>query len=178
MPAVRLYLNPGDGHFSFFNVLDLKVIPDIDLRGYGRRPDGGDLDGDGDIDLVVPFDSSGSWLSFYFNQADPVSVDDGRANSPTDFVLEQNYPNPFNAETRIAFTLTTQARVRLTIYDVTGRQVITLADKEMLADRNWVRWDGRNAKGEVMASGVYFYKLEVLARNLNRIVKSRKMLLR
>ncbi|MFQ5605102.1 MAG: FG-GAP-like repeat-containing protein [bacterium] len=179
LPVIRLYNNPGDAQFSSSNA-DILKMSDLN-RGYGYRPDGGDLDGDGDIDLIVPFDSSGSWLSFFFNQAEPLSVEDGAANVPDDFVLEQNFPNPFNPETNIVFALPAKGRVKLTIFNVQGKKVITLLDDKMHAGQHLLKWDGKNDKGQTVGSGVYFYKLEVfqgrLKTGLKQFTDSRKMLL-
>jgi len=178
--AVRLYFNPGDGRFSFSGTKDLKIISDINMRGYGISPNGGDIDNDGDIDLVVPFDSSGSWLSFFFNQTDPVSVDAPPSNFPENFVLEQNYPNPFNAETRIVYNMRTPGRVKLTVYNLQGKEVITLMNKPVQMGRYEVEWNGKDTVGKKVGSGIYFYKLEVLSQDYHskkRIFQqTRKML--
>lgn len=74
--------------------------------------------------------------------------------------LEQNQPNPFNPATAIAFELAAPMRARLTIYDVTGRVVQTLVDGMLAGGRHEVRWDGRDADGGRVPSGVYAYRLE------------------
>lgn len=87
---------------------------------------------------------------------------------PAAFELEQNYPNPFNPSTRISFALPQGDRVRLTIYDVLGRQVRMLADGEYPAGRHELEWDGRDSDGAAVASGVYFYKLETAGQSATR----------
>ncbi|NOX37502.1 MAG: T9SS type A sorting domain-containing protein [Calditrichaeota bacterium] len=72
--------------------------------------------------------------------------------------LEQNYPNPFNPATTIAFELPTAARVQLAIFDITGRQIRTLANRSFPAGRHTLIWDGRDSQGHPVASGVYFYR--------------------
>ncbi|HWN83022.1 MAG TPA: FlgD immunoglobulin-like domain containing protein, partial [Candidatus Udaeobacter sp.] len=74
--------------------------------------------------------------------------------------LEQNQPNPFNPATTIAFTLASPMRARLTIYDVTGRAVRTLSDGMLGSGRHEVQWDGTDARGGRVASGLYVYRLE------------------
>jgi len=78
---------------------------------------------------------------------------------PTDYVLYQNYPNPFNADTQIRFTLAEAGQTSLKIYNTTGQLVRTLVDEHREARTHEVRWDGRNINGEIVASGVYFYRL-------------------
>lgn len=75
------------------------------------------------------------------------------------FRLEQNYPNPFNSSTTIKFFIVQKKNVRLEVYDVSGRRVRTLLDQPMQPGRFKIAWDGRNAGGEAVASGVYFYRL-------------------
>jgi len=154
LSVVRLYNNPGDGQFSRSDA-DILKMSGLN-RGYGHRPDGGDLDGDGDIDLIVPFDSSSSWLSFFFNQEEPMSVEDSAAPLPKEFVLQQNYPNPFNPETQIRFDLPEAAKIQLAIYNVGGEQVRTLANTFMQAGSHSITWEGKDANGRQAPSiGVY-----------------------
>jgi hypothetical protein len=74
--------------------------------------------------------------------------------------LEQNYPNPFNPQTTIAFSLKQRTRVTIHVYNVAGERVATLLDETRPAGAHFdVRWDGRDAAGSPVASGVYFYML-------------------
>jgi len=86
------------------------------------------------------------------------------------FKLEVNYPNPFNPLTSIGFELPEDSRIKLTIYDVTGRQVEVIAESYYPAGRYKVIW---NAGG--YPSGVYFYCLEA---NGNVIDTKRMILLK
>ncbi|WP_456426722.1 FlgD immunoglobulin-like domain containing protein [Rhodocaloribacter sp.] len=79
---------------------------------------------------------------------------------PTSFQLEQNYPNPFNPTTTIPFELAESAQVRLTVLDLLGREVQTLVQGSLPAGRHQASWDGRNAAGSPVPSGIYFYRLE------------------
>ena len=83
---------------------------------------------------------------------------------PQETALLANYPNPFNPETWIPYQLATPAEVMLTIYDMTGSTVRHLEvghqPAGMYQNRNRaLYWDGRNQRGESVASGVYFYTL-------------------
>jgi hypothetical protein len=84
---------------------------------------------------------------------------------PEQFMLEQNFPNPFNPETTIRFSLDQSARVRLTVFDVTGRVARPLIDGDMAAGMHQVTWDGRDARGTAVASGTYLYRLEAWSPN-------------
>ncbi len=72
-----------------------------------------------------------------------------------------SFPNPFNASTSIAFDLPMTADVRLSVYSSGGRLVSTLRDGVMSPGPHDVRWDGRDATGSELPSGVYFVRLEV-----------------
>ena len=83
---------------------------------------------------------------------------------PETTVLLPNYPNPFNPETWIPYHLSKPAEVTLTIYGANGSVVRTLALGHQSAGIYQSRsraafWDGKNAVGEGVASGIYFYTL-------------------
>jgi hypothetical protein len=81
------------------------------------------------------------------------------AGIPVTFALEQNYPNPFNPSTTINFALPKDAGVSLKVYDVLGREVRTLVNDKVNAGYHEVVWDGRNAFGAQVASGMYIYRI-------------------
>jgi|GEM_PF-1188877 len=74
--------------------------------------------------------------------------------------LFQNCPNPFYSYTTIPFYLPAAENINLKIYDFTGREVIMLASKLRPEGINTLVWDGRNASGQPVTSGVYFYRLQ------------------
>lgn len=80
---------------------------------------------------------------------------------PGEIALAQNYPNPFNSSTNIAFSIASESSVKLTIYDLVGRNVIDLVDGVRAAGRHNVNWDGIGQDGRKVTSGIYFYKLSV-----------------
>jgi hypothetical protein len=82
--------------------------------------------------------------------------------------LEQNHPSPFNPSTTISFTLPGRTNAKLAVYDVEGRLVRTLADAVMGEGKKGRTWDGRNTRGEAVASGVYFYRLETAEKKLTK----------
>ncbi len=77
-------------------------------------------------------------------------------SAPQSFSLSQNHPNPFNPTTEIAFTLPHAAQVQLTVFDVMGREVMTLTHARFTPGSHRLTFDG----GE-LASGVYFYRMTV-----------------
>ncbi len=79
---------------------------------------------------------------------------------PHAFILYQNYPNPFNPKTTIRFEISTNGRVRLTIWDVLGRLSKALLDKSLSAGTYSMEWDGRDDNGTELPSGAYFCRLQ------------------
>ncbi len=77
------------------------------------------------------------------------------------FTLHQNAPNPFNPTTTLSFSLSAGAVVELSVHDVSGRHVTTLASGEFVAGRHEIVWDGRDAGGGKAASGIYLYSLKI-----------------
>ena len=81
--------------------------------------------------------------------------------TPTQFALHQSIPNPFNPTTIIGYDVPAGgAHVTIRVYDVTGRLVQTLVDEPRPEGVHRVIWDGRNARGEQVATGVYFYRMQ------------------
>jgi len=78
---------------------------------------------------------------------------------PVNYELDQNYPNPFNPTTEIAFSIPQSMHVTVDIFNVLGQKVATIVDGTMSAGSHIVTWNARNANGEMMPSGVYFYRL-------------------
>jgi formate-dependent nitrite reductase cytochrome c552 subunit len=79
---------------------------------------------------------------------------------PTTYALSQNYPNPFNPTTNIEFAIPQHETVKLEVYDILGRLVSTLANSDMPAGTYKVIWNGKDANGASVASGLYLYRLQ------------------
>ncbi|MGB2696542.1 MAG: T9SS type A sorting domain-containing protein [Candidatus Zixiibacteriota bacterium] len=90
----------------------------------------------------------------------------------SDFVVFQNYPNPFNPQTVIEYYLPRSTRVNLTIYNVLGRKIKVLVNNFQTKGIKSITWDGKDQKGRMVATGIYFYRLET-----TDYAESKKMLL-
>ena len=86
-------------------------------------------------------------------------IDEKRQSEPLSFELFQNYPNPFNPETRITYHLAEEVYTRLVIYNPRGQIVRRLVDRTQNQGAYTVTWDGRDAFGNRLPSGVYIYRL-------------------
>ena len=121
-------------------------------------------------DLAGLIDASGRAELKYQQVTDIEELED--ENLPSAFVLSQNYPNPFNPVTSIELSVPSRSQVSLMVYNILGEKVKRLVEKELPAGKYQVKWDGRDALGRPVASGVYFYALRS-----GDLVLSRKMLL-
>jgi FlgD Ig-like domain len=79
--------------------------------------------------------------------------------APKEYKLYENFPNPFNPSTKIAFELPKASRVKLMIYDVVGREVAQVTDADYPAGYTELTWNGLNKNGNLVSSGVYFYRV-------------------
>ena len=93
-------------------------------------------------------------------------------NVPDEFVLYDNYPNPFNPTTKINYGLPNEANVFLVIYDILGREVITLANGLQEPGYKSITWNGTDALGRKVSAGMYFYLLQA-----GEFRQTRKMIL-
>lgn len=80
--------------------------------------------------------------------------------------LYQNFPNPFNPSTTIRYYLPVAGRVRLDVFDASGKLVVTLVEKQMAKGAHVAEWKGRNTIGSQVRSGVYFYRLVTREKTL------------
>lgn len=129
-----------------------EVFAGIDVGDFAS-PSFGDFDNDGRIDLFI-----GNVIGelYFFRNEMIVGVEEQPAKAPRSFYLHQNYPNPFNAGTIIAYEIPRTSHVRLTIYDLLGREVATLVNEQQTTGTHRVAW-----RGEGIASGLYFYELRL-----------------
>ena len=103
------------------------------------------------------------------SEADNGSIGGNEVTSiiPKEYALLQNYPNPFNPETSIKFDLPTEGKVKLSIFDISGREVNVLVNENLNAGSYSFKWNGAQ-----FASGIYFYRVQA-----GSFVQTRKMVL-
>jgi len=91
---------------------------------------------------------------------------------PTEFALHKNYPNPFNPVTEILYDLPTDNRAQLLVYDLMGREVVQLVNEFLPAGYHRVAWHAKDAYGQPVSAGIYFYQLRS-----GSFVRTQKMIL-
>jgi hypothetical protein len=74
---------------------------------------------------------------------------------PSSFEVFQNYPNPFNPSTTIKYSVPQAAIVKVSVYDILGREILNLVNEEKLPGNYEVKFDGAN-----LSSGIYFYRMQ------------------
>ncbi|HQY52292.1 MAG TPA: T9SS type A sorting domain-containing protein [Ignavibacteria bacterium] len=94
-------------------------------------------------------------LTEHFYENTGSEADENLIDLPKIFNLENNYPKPFNPSTAIKFSLSSEANVKLAVYDITGREVSILVNENLNAGVFEYQWNGSG-----LSSGVYYYKLK------------------
>jgi len=114
-----------------------------------------------------------TWIEFgdLINVAKTLGVNDA-LQMPKEFMLYQNYPNPFNPKTIIKYELPIDTRVTIKVFDVTGREIVTLIDKNQKTGYHSIQWSGRDNKGNKATNGIYFYSIKA-----DSFYQKKKMLL-
>ena len=136
------------------------------LDGDGVQVLPGDVDGDGDLDLVVLDPALGGVHVLKSSVSAPMTAVMTPASArPAQYRLGDSYPNPFNPAVVLPLELATDAtEVSLTVYDVLGRRVRQVWQGPLGAGSHRFTWDGRDEVGKAVAAGVYIYQVEVDGR--------------
>lgn len=158
LPGRIFVAEPASEGLWPFSELQIVNMPDSSLSqfvlSFGQ-------DQDGEV-YVLTTDEAGPTgnTGRVYRLISPVGVaDESDPEIPVGFALDQNYPNPFNPTTTITYHLPQTAHVKLTLFDVLGREITTLVDGQMPAGSYSIDWDGTDNAGQSVPSGVYLYRL-------------------
>jgi len=98
----------------------------------------------------------------------PLGIGNDGAVVASNYSLSQNYPNPFNPTTSIDYTIANNEEVNLSIYNVNGELVTTLATGDHVAGNHSIVWNGKDNNGISVASGVYIYTLSTESNTVSK----------
>lgn len=159
-----------DPSANTFEPVDLNTTKDLSSVDFRDSETGMIVGNDGAAYLSL--DNGLNWQEVLFKGPSsgilPTQPGNSKQNSTANHTtLQQNYPNPFNPSTRISFSLPVDSKVSIKIYDLTGREVVTLTDGFRSAGSYSVEF---NASG--LASGVYFYTIKA-----NSFSETKRMIL-
>ncbi len=122
-----------------------------------------DLDNDGKKEILIDWDHIKENIGIRFYTAiftpdsltsvyEPPSIID-------DYKLEQNYPNPFNLTTQIKFVIPVFSKVSIKVYDLLGKEITTLLNKELSPGSYRINWEAKDSNGHLLPSGVYLIRM-------------------
>jgi hypothetical protein len=112
------------------------------------------------------------WANILDYNNPPTPVENKQSDLPNLFQLYQNYPNPFNPTTTIRYEVSQSSEVKLVVYNILGKEIITLVNQEVMPGIHQVQWNGKDFKGGDVPTGVYLYRL-----SFHDYAKVKKMIL-
>jgi hypothetical protein len=145
----------GTGEYPTDNIGEGKTTAELKLQATFT---GWDFEGVWSIDV----DTNDGYPQLLFALVTDADQD-SRVEIPDAMTLSQNYPNPFNPSTVITYRVSGDQHVRLSVYDVTGREIAVLVDRQQAPGEYQVNWDAGQ-----LSSGIYIYRLEAGGQTLTR----------
>ncbi|RMF09723.1 MAG: T9SS C-terminal target domain-containing protein, partial [Candidatus Neomarinimicrobiota bacterium] len=171
----RLRLSRGEDHAVIvgnFAVFSQSINPQFYGPGIWYDYFSGDSLIVTDVNATIPLAPGEFHLYTDFRTERPtpglLAVDPTDTPLPTDWILLPNVPNPFNPATTIRYSLPRTGRANLTVYDLQGREVITLVNRVQSPGWHTLSWDGKDASGRPVSSGVYLYRLQSAGKQQTR----------
>ncbi len=132
------------------------------------------------IDMIENYRSQLLWKNFMANpeiqpmldaigfmpDSTSTGINDVQTNNASAYKLIGNYPNPFNPSTTIEFTIPSSQKTSVAIYDILGREIRTLYNKQLNGGSHSVVWDGKDNTGSIVNSGIYIYRIKTADKTL------------
>jgi len=120
--------------------------------------------GDSWKELITSVNTMDSTVYAYIDQLGEFKISESTRNEhaaiPNRFHLKQNYPNPFNSTTVIEYTVPVSSNIKLTIYDILGREIKTLVDSYQQAGNFRLKWDSKDNRANKVPSGIYILRFK------------------
>lgn len=158
--VLGLIINKKNGTFSEFEIQDIQRITfgNDNIKVLKKNATSPDI-------LITEIDK------LFFKDVLITKLQEKEINSlANSFDLSPNYPNPFNPSTTIHYSIPTQEKVEVSIYNINGALVKELFSTVQKAGNHKVKWDGRDETGKISSSGIYFSQVKY-----GKITKSQKM---
>ncbi len=182
--SVEVVVDKGPVHYG---IIEIAVSEDgheaemvAPMWGFLKTPEGdpiidlnrtiivsASLEGSGELSEGSSGPTHSNWGSdtaepFTYEVKDPATAItlSPAVNAPDKFVLHANYPNPFNPQTTISYSLVKQQNIRLSIYDVNGREVALLVNEQKNIGNYTINWTAKSQNGQTLPSGIYFAVLQ------------------
>lgn len=155
---ILAYSNPNGGDLSFQVATSSKSVKKIDTFEIYKN-------NSFTLGKIHPQEQADTIVKLGRNDFQTVQI-------PQNVILNKNYPNPFNPTTTISFSLKNIDHVNLSIFNVKGEKIKTLANAKFKAGNYQFNWNGQDNSGKKVSSGMYFYRLKT-----SSTVQTNKMLL-
>ena len=132
-----------------------------------------DLDGDGKKDLLIPMEKytpSVTYAFSYILKRNGTSGVNAMSHIRDSFESIRAYPNPFNPSTNIKFRISETGNVSIKIFNVLGKEIITLLEDYITPGKHTIKWYGNDDKGNILPGGVYF--IQMIAGSYQKTIKT------
>ncbi len=144
-------MNLPAGHYRIFGI----------RPGYWQGANGDTTTSDS-LDATVGSGESYDNANITMSELSLTSVENaGNGVLPSSYILNQNYPNPFNPETSISYAIPKSGMVTVSIYNLLGQKIVTLENSRQAAGVYTLHWNGRDAFGAQVSSGIYLVRIQV-----------------
>ncbi|HMU44614.1 MAG TPA: T9SS type A sorting domain-containing protein [Ignavibacteriaceae bacterium] len=134
-----------------------------------------DLSGDGKEEIIVSMDDIKNnvgikYFSYIFFPTFPVNIGRTENVAPNSFNLSPSYPNPFNPKVNIKFDVGSTSFTSIKVYNILGKEITTLLEKEISPGSYSISWEARDSNGNLLPSGMYLIRF--IANNYSKTIKA------